>query len=243
MNKVRTLMQFWKLCGTCQTVKLLTARFLGKKEILVKTPLLDKMVLLRMNNSDLVIFLGTFLHGDSWLEKRFEPKTILDLGANIGITALQFIRQFSQATIIAVEPDSDNFKILQLNIEGQKNVRAMQKVIKSQKGYFKIDNPSDLAMAFRFEKARPTEGGVIEGTTIEALLEENHAEPPVLVKMDIEGTEREIFLSECGWMKKIGAILVEPHGTGTKEIISEKLTKNGFIVEQIGEKIFGSKDK
>jgi FkbM family methyltransferase len=243
MNKVRTLMQFWKLCGTWQTIKLCFTRLLRGKEISITTPLFEKKVVLRMNNSDLVIFLGTFLHGDSWLENRFEPKTILDLGANIGITALQFIRQFPQATIIAVEPNDDSFRVLQHNIGGQNNIRAVKKVIQSQKGYCKIDNPSDLAMAFRFEKANSTEGEVIEGTTVEALLEEARAEPPVLVKMDIEGAERDIFLSQCGWMKEVDAILVEPHGPGTGNIVTKKLKNNGYIVEQIGEKIFGSKHK
>ena len=40
---------------------------------------------------------------------------IVDCSANIGLSALWFARRFPHATIIAIEPDTDNFAMLQAN--------------------------------------------------------------------------------------------------------------------------------
>jgi len=118
LNRLKTLKQTAKLCGWWQVTRLLAAKILGKKSIAIKTRDLEYPVELRLNNSDLVNFLETFFHGDSDLMGRLNPLTIFDLGANIGITALQFHRQFPLAKIVAVEPDPGNFRQLKKTPKG-----------------------------------------------------------------------------------------------------------------------------
>ena len=45
----------------------------------------------------------------------WQPKTILDAGANIGLASTFFALHFPNATIVAVEPDPGNFKMLEIN--------------------------------------------------------------------------------------------------------------------------------
>ncbi len=43
-------------------------------------------------------------------------RTVLDIGANIGTTSVEMIRQFGARHVIAFEPDPDNYHLLSLNI-------------------------------------------------------------------------------------------------------------------------------
>ncbi len=50
--------------------------------------------------------------------------TILDIGANIGITAIWMAKKFPDAKIYCFEPMQDNFEILQKNIKSYENIIA-----------------------------------------------------------------------------------------------------------------------
>lgn len=66
---------------------------------------------IRGGTTDLATFRSTFIeqyhrpHEDD----DFSPIGALDLGANVGFTALELAARFEQATVIAVEMDPDNF--------------------------------------------------------------------------------------------------------------------------------------
>ncbi len=74
---------------------------------------------LRTGTSD-AMFLGMLANGYDLPEYRipdgFQPRTILDLGANIGFASLQLARSFPDAQIFAFEPLPENFEILQHNV-------------------------------------------------------------------------------------------------------------------------------
>ena len=61
-----------------------------------------------------------FLH-----ELRWHPEVVLDAGANTGIAASLFATLFPKAVIVAVEPDPDNFRVLQLNAARFSNVHTV----------------------------------------------------------------------------------------------------------------------
>jgi FkbM family methyltransferase len=239
MNRLETLKQTAKLCGWWQAAKLLMAKMLRKKSLTMKIRDLEYPVELRLNNSDLVIFLGTFLHGDSDVKGRLNPVTIFDLGANIGITALQFHRQFPSAKIFAVEPDPRNFSLLQKNTKEIHNIHPICAVISHLPGEFVQSNPDDLAMSFQFVPSSSSSGKTIPGHTIADLIQHNRIQKPLLIKMDIEGAERDIFQNHNDWLGQTCGVLVEAHGDGTADLIYQTLFKNGFQTERIGEKIFG----
>src|SRR5688572_6336531 len=51
-------------------------------------------------------------------EYRFDgdPKFIVDAGANIGIASIYFATKFPNARVIAIEPEPENFTLLEKNI-------------------------------------------------------------------------------------------------------------------------------
>lgn len=154
-----------------------------------------------------------------------DPKIIVDLGANIGITALYFSLKFPNAKIIAVEPSKENFKILKMNIKtnnlfnvkpvraavdysGDKTIKLFKSVnIDSVWGYEHWGFTSEKGLVSKnrmdlniFEE--------VKTTTLSKLL--NGSNPDV-VKIDIEGVEEGLIDNEYELLNKAQFIQVEFH--------------------------------
>ena len=80
-------------------------------------PIGDIRLLLRANHgSDIFIHSEVFTHNYYRLGLSSTPKTILDLGANIGLTAIYFHRCFPDAALACVEPMPQNLSVLERNL-------------------------------------------------------------------------------------------------------------------------------
>lgn len=55
---------------------------------------------------------------------RAEVRTVLDIGANVGVTALYFSQIFPHADVYAFEPAPDNFAVLRKNVANCARIRA-----------------------------------------------------------------------------------------------------------------------
>src|SRR5215213_9438468 len=73
----------------------------------VRLPGLQEKVSLRKGSSDIPTFIEIFFHREYELKLDFEPRTILDGGANIGLSALYFKSRFPHCRIICIEPDRE----------------------------------------------------------------------------------------------------------------------------------------
>lgn len=131
-----------------------------------------------------------------WLPPHFQPRSILDLGANIGIASIDFALRYPQASITAVEPVATNFRLLQKNISGFPNIRALQVAAGKQ------DERAALRGAGQSFQAQPlspnSENSGREQITvrdINTLLEELGITRVDLIKIDVEGAEYDVLTS------------------------------------------------
>lgn len=73
----------------------------------------------RAGTSDMVLIYEILLkngyHSEYWLPESFNPRLILDIGANIGMTSILFANQYPNSTIHAFEPLPDNYNLLNKN--------------------------------------------------------------------------------------------------------------------------------
>jgi pantothenate kinase len=60
-----------------------------------------------------------------YIPSSLNPEVILDIGANIGITAIWMSRKFPTAKIYCFESTQNNFDILQKNIKAYENITAL----------------------------------------------------------------------------------------------------------------------
>jgi hypothetical protein len=92
-----------------------TARLTGKqKAAQVDTPGIKYPVTLRIGTSEHRVYRDIFQRHE-YLLAPTEPKTIVDAGANIGLTSVYFANRWPKARIIAIEPEPSNYALLLKN--------------------------------------------------------------------------------------------------------------------------------
>ncbi|TAN23581.1 MAG: FkbM family methyltransferase [Acidobacteria bacterium] len=171
-------------------------------------------VTLRPSTSDRRVFEQIFLDDEydlrslaRWPEldaaARAEPSAlILDLGANIGLAALALHFQLPTARILAVEPDPANFAQLQRNTAALPAISPLHAAVAAHDGWAHIANPGAATAGLRTEPAAPGAAGAIPARSIASLCA---GAAPLLVKMDIEGAERDLFSADGGSSEEPGA--------------------------------------
>ena len=106
----RFLMSFGLINGIILLRKIYFAKH---KEINILVPGYKYPIVLRRASSDIKVFEQGIVAKDYDISlPRFQPKLIIDGGANIGLTSIFFARKFPEALIIAVEPEEKNYQLL-----------------------------------------------------------------------------------------------------------------------------------
>jgi FkbM family methyltransferase len=165
---------------------------------------------------------------------------IIDCGANIGLSSVWFARRFPGATVIAVEPEPENFALLLKNIAGYKNVKAFQAAISDRIATVSLDNVGNEAWAW---ETKESDTGPIPTVTIPELFIEANDTVPFVVKIDIEGFEVELFRSNSEWTRNVPLIVFESHDwlfhwRGTAHAIFSVLCKDARDYLHNGENTF-----
>ncbi|EGJ30485.1 methyltransferase, FkbM family [Moorena producens 3L] len=137
---------------------------------------------MRQGNEADYLMVGEIVRGGYCLPS-FEPKTIVDGGANIGAFAIQAFNYFPKAKLICYEPDDHNFKQLHANLSlnsceanvhklglWSKNITLYYHSQSSQTGYIDEQPP---------------------GIPISCILPEIGSE--CWLKLDVEGAEYEVI--------------------------------------------------
>jgi FkbM family methyltransferase len=135
---------------------------------------------------------------------------IIDAGANIGASSVYLALSFPEAQIVAIEPDAGNFALLSANVEGLK-VRCLQAAIASSSGRTRLVDPGIGAWGYRTDPSGA--GPEVPTVTVAQVFQEN-GEPlfhPFLVKIDIEGGERDLFEGDTSWVERTAIVVVELH--------------------------------
>jgi FkbM family methyltransferase len=135
---------------------------------------------------------------------------IIDCGANIGASVAWFSARYPEAHIIAVEPAAENFALLRRNCAGL-DVDLRLAGISSTDGRAYLDNPTGAHMGAR--TTHEPRGVEIDLVSVGSLLasKPNTAYAPFLLKVDIEGAEKDLFDGDNDAINRFPLIIVEPH--------------------------------
>lgn len=198
-------------------------------------------LIIRKGTSDMAVFRQIFVARDYDVQYDRVPRLIVDGGANVGYSALFFADKFPHAEIFAIEPETSNFKVLEHNVSVCRNVRSIQKGLWSKSGFLRIINKGSGNYSFMTMEVDEGEPYDVEVITVDEILKRSkHAEIDVL-KLDIEGAEKELFSSnyDC-WLGKVNMIIIELHDNmkeGCSNAFFSAVEKYGFKVETRGENI------
>jgi FkbM family methyltransferase len=165
---------------------------------------------IRGQTSDTKLFFDVILH-EEYPVPDFQPSLIVDAGANIGLFSIYYATRFPNTPIIAIEPETGNFEILSRNTTYFPNVVCIRKGLWSEATRMKISNPDSEKWSFELE-TDPT--GDIETISMNELLTGSVDSPPqALVKIDIEGADRDVFARNIEWLDQTRALYIEVHGS------------------------------
>lgn len=178
----------------------------------IRIPGFRAITYLRAGTSDIGVFTQTICERESDIQLTFSPTLIVDAGANIGLTSIVLASRYPACQVIALEVDSSNFSLLCKNIAQYKNIIPIRKALWKDCGHVRIQNPDASSHAYRVIETSPDCSDAVPAISIDALLDQYDAKELSLLKLDIEGSEIEIFDDEfAAWINKTKVIAVELH--------------------------------
>ena len=192
-------------------------------------------------SSDSEVFRQVFIHEEYKPVLSLRPFSIIDLGANIGLTSAWFLSRFPQSTILAVEPDPDNYVLCCKNIASYgSRARALHGAAWSKKTTLNL-----LRGSFRdgrewssrtVEHAGGDSENAVQGWDIDSLINLTGARTIDLLKIDIEKGELEVFAAGCeNWISRVRAICIELHGEDCEAVFFNALKNYDFDLAHDGE--------
>ena len=135
---------------------------------------------------------------------------IIDCGANVGFSSYFFAKEFNQSYVVAIEPEFNNYKMMKKNCRKLNNIGYLNKAIGPNDGFVKIENLNSDNNAFRTKKTNEKVNS-IEMVSIDRILSDYSNYFPFIIKLDIEGFEKELFSKNVNWVDKFPIIIIETH--------------------------------
>ncbi len=130
-------------------------------------------------------------------------KTIIDVGASKGNFSLQFHKIFPEAQIYAFEPLADCFELTKNKLDGVANFRAFNLALSDFKGKSQIFRSSYsgasslIKMSSLQKEIFPVTAGEskedIVVDTMDNILGDIKLDEPILIKLDVQGTEDKVI--------------------------------------------------
>lgn len=232
------LKQFIRLFGFYPGLKLFFQIRRGDMEKL-RLPELEKSFTLRNNEVDFRVFCQIFVNKEYNIKFKNAPTRIIDAGANIGLFSLYINSKFPDAHICALEPDEENFKILQSNTSNIKQIDLYQKGLWDKTTKLSISDPFNSGKWALVVKEDPS--GSIESIDIDTILNKNAWDSIDLLKVDIEGSEKVVFESNYeNWLPRVKTLVIETHdwmNTNSTKTIFQAINScfSNYSVSLVGE--------
>lgn len=138
-----------------------------------------------------------------------ERPLVVDCGANIGASAVWFATRYPAATVLAIEPDADNFELLRMNSEGLE-VGGLLGAIAGRPGTVQVLDVGNGEWGYRTSgPGRPT--GEVRALTLSELLDLAPGRTSFILKIDIEGGEADLFDDEPEVFARFPVLIIELH--------------------------------
>ena len=167
---------------------------------------------MRPGTTDRQVFREVFLFKEYNFPLNYKPSVIIDAGANIGLATIFFKNRFPDAIVYAIEPDSKNFSVLSRNTKVYLNAHPIHSALWMNDSYLRIKDKNENAWAFQVEECSDKDPDSFSAISIETLMKSNGITRIDLLKLDIEGAEKDVFASNYEyWLPRTKVIIIELH--------------------------------
>jgi FkbM family methyltransferase len=184
-------------------------------EVRVKLQQVRTPLSLRVCTSDFRIYGQVLGRREYDIPLHHSPRTIIDAGANIGLTAIYFANRYPTARILAIEPEASNYAMLCKNVAAYSQIAPIRAALWDTHTMVTLAGAPGVFGAIRAnprkQKADDVALGQVETVTISQLMHDYHLDCVDVLKVDIEGAERVVFAAAASWIGHIGVIIAELH--------------------------------
>ncbi|HTT51411.1 MAG TPA: FkbM family methyltransferase [Streptosporangiaceae bacterium] len=164
----------------------------------------------RLDTSDINVFVHVFRWGEYAWDFAEPPRVIVDAGAYTGLSTAYFAMRYPAAKIIAIEPDEANFRLLLRNTSAFANVQPVRAALWVESGSVALADPGYGPWGLRL--TGPSGAGTqVPAITMDDVLRDYDLGTIDLLKVDIEGSEKELFAAADSWIGRVDAICLELH--------------------------------
>lgn len=196
---------------------------------------------MRDNPFDYATFEEVLLEEAYKIAVPFTPQFIIDGGGNIGLTACYMATKYPAATIVSVEPDADNYKMMQQNCGKYANIKTLQCGIWKRNTHLIIKDAQAGNNSFTVTETDKSSANSLEAVTIEHVMEKHNMPHIDILKLDIEGSEKEVFEGHVeNWLPKTKVLIIELHDRmkpGCSKSVFNALGKYDFSFDMKGENL------
>ncbi len=206
-------------------------------------------VFLRENSSDLDVFNQIFLNNEYKAVVEFikvnlniPMHTIIDAGANIGLTSIYFIKHFPQTNIISIEADPSNFEVLKKNVMHYENIQVINAALWNSNTTLSINSNfrdgRSWSRSVKEINQEEEQSFTILAIDINSLFNRYEIDSIDLLKIDIEGSEAKIFSpdSDLSFLDRTKIIAMEIHDeVCNRESVYQLLKDKEFILFNFNE--------
>lgn len=171
---------------------------------------------------------------------------VVDCGGHVGLSAVWFAAQFPKATIYTIEPSDANFALLETNTKAYRNIIPLKGGVWSQACHLEIANPGSGSASFQLREVFDAEAArrsdLLRAYTIDEVAAMGPQNRLLLVKIDVEGAEAELFRDPGPWLGEVPALVIELHdwllpGQGTSRNFFRRIGAYPFDVILQGENL------
>jgi FkbM family methyltransferase len=192
--------------GLARALRLYLFDFQRSGDSSVWVPLLGRRVCFR-GKSDYLALTLLFQENFHVEPVNFQVRSVVDLGANIGIETLRFTAFYPAAKIIAVEADGDNYHVLRQNTAGSPRIEALHAAAWGTQARFRIERDPHSNMSSVVSLAPD---GDVPAVTIADLIDQLGVRELDILKIDVEGAEDSLFgPTVMDWIGRVRVIVWE----------------------------------
>lgn len=181
----------------------------------VKRPFPPTALSLRIPSSDVLLYRQIFERHEYDVPVSRAPRVIVDAGANVGLTSVYFAHRFPQARIIAIEPEAHNFALLAGNVADYPNVVPVKAALWHTNTRVDLFDPGLGPWGYVVDGGASDAPGTwrqrTDAVTLDTVMQTYGLDRIDLLKMDIEGSEREVLAEAGPWIDRVDALVVELH--------------------------------
>jgi FkbM family methyltransferase len=190
----------------------------------------------RPGTSDLTMFAEIICHrAFRCFDGVQDARLIIDCGANVGYSSAYFLSRYREATVIAIEPDEENFRVLERNLTPyQPRCRAICSAVWSQQIGLLL-SPATLGKGNECAReVRPVRGDEVaqmRALDIGSVLDDSGFERISILKVDIEGAERIVFDANYErWLPRVDNLIIELHDAECERVFHNAIAHETFEI-------------